>query len=297
MSENTDPSKLTPSGSAPNPKTARKRQSKSPTGSPPDAPIKAAGIGALGVVVGALIAGPLMWWLSHISLGKTAEQAVKEALDSHETKTELQFIAGKKLDDKLGLVPGEIRAFAFGSTPKDSAIQDLRRRGWLECAGQALAKKDFALLYEVLSTAGFPWGKTDVGGIIHARVPDLRGVFLRGWMHGRSTKELGDPDVDKRSAPDADGTGANGNSVGSFQPDQLHDHEHTFQRGAHNNDHNLTTPLSAGADGAGIPVETTSPVVGASSGSETRPRNVYVMYCIYTGITIPDEVADGSFSK
>ena len=127
--------------------------------------------------------------------------------------------------------------------------------GWLECNGQ--------------STAAYP----ALGKIVGAVVPDLRGEFIRGWDHGRGV----------------DG----GRSLNSFQADELKQHTHGVNDPGHRHsmqgysgEDNATTDYFAGGKNA----NRTSPnvmlnaatgiTINASGGSETRPRNIALMYII-----------------
>jgi hypothetical protein len=94
-------------------------------------------------------------------------------------------LAGFLLDQRSGALVGEIRAFAFGGERSEDMIRELRKLGWLECAGQAISRSNYLRLYEVLKTR-HPWGVKS-GGLV--RVPDLRGIFLRGWVHGADVQD------------------------------------------------------------------------------------------------------------
>lgn len=77
--------------------------------------------------------------------------------------------------------------------------------GWLLCDGQSVAKTGvYEKLYQAIGTA---WG--DDGG--NFKVPDLRGVFLRGINNGR-TDTYADP---------------SNRTVGSFQDEDFKSHNHT----------------------------------------------------------------------
>jgi hypothetical protein len=102
-------------------------------------------------------------------------------------------------------------------------------------------------------------------------------------MDGRGDDLLGDPG-NGRKPSDPDATGATGNSVGSYQPDQFESHQHEFSHGVFTNKGNPNENISAVSDNTGtINNASTITIIGGKPGSETRPRNVYVMYCIYTG--------------
>ncbi|MGE4539201.1 MAG: phage tail protein [Desulfovibrio sp.] len=78
---------------------------------------------------------------------------------------------------------------------------------WLECDGSSLLIVDYPALYAVLGTT---WGTAPTG---HFRLPDLRGLALRGWDHGRGL----DPDAALRTG---------GDHVGSTQDDAVKKHNH-----------------------------------------------------------------------
>ena len=192
--------------------------------------------------------------------------------------------------------------------------------GYVRCDGTSYSRTDarFLELFARLSTANGAtvsprWGFVDATNF---RVPDLRGVFLRGVDSGRGQ----DPDANSRTA--AYPNGSTGGVVGSYQDSDNRSHQHnvslsgnTGDAGNHNHgvnanpgerglirrsatsDPNWTTD---GADGGGrgtepdvvnapsaIPFDgnhshsiSRSGVSGATGGSESRPKNVYVNYFI-----------------
>jgi hypothetical protein len=82
-----------------------------------------------------------------------------------------------------GWIVGELRPFAFGrarAAHRASTLAQLHRLGWLECAGQSLAADEFPELHEAISES---WGKGPKGAFL---IPDLRGLFLRGWPSARN---------------------------------------------------------------------------------------------------------------
>jgi microcystin-dependent protein len=202
-------------------------------------------------------------------------------------------------DVEKSLVPvGCVSAFAM-ETPPD---------GWLECNGQAISRTDYERLF---NTIGITFGAGD--GDSTFNVPDLRGRFVRGWAHGSDN----DPHRDVRVASASGGT--SGDQVGSFQDDALQGHIHNFQGhytntgtvnqnhyhrvgGAYSTSHNGHHHPWPGNYGftvgtAGYSYRSTSyishnhlhyytphgtitdPTTGRTS-SETRPKNIYLMYCI-----------------
>jgi microcystin-dependent protein len=130
--------------------------------------------------------------------------------------------------------------------------------GWLECNGAAVLRSTYAALFAVCGTlhgAG--------NGTTTFNIPDCRGMFVRGWNHGRATG--GDPDAATRTG---------GDHVGSTQTDQLLAHVHTVK----GQPQNPTTALNAyellhvgGAD---------TLTSASTGGTETRPANTARMYIV-----------------
>lgn len=176
---------------------------------------------------------------------------------------------------------GEIRSFGFGAEASISTdyefYQVLRRQGWLECDGKSIPILQFRRLFRVI---GHNWGSEDKANTF--KLPDLRGLFIRGWNHASEK----DPDAGSRvgihpvDAP-GDFGGATADSVGSYQPDELGSHHHSIPFRMRRLAHSTTTDrehLQAGNP----PVSTSR-----TGGNETRPKNAYVMYCIWTGRELP----------
>ncbi len=119
--------------------------------------------------------------------------------------------------------------------------------GWLECDGAAISRSTYSVLFSTLTTS---YGAGD--GSTTFNLPDLRGEFVRGWDHGKGTDS--------------------GRSIATAQGDELKSHSHTITM-FRDNFHN-TRPLGGGSNAS---------LTGATNsfgGSETRPRNVAMMYCI-----------------
>lgn len=186
-------------------------------------------------------------------------------------------------DDKFNTVPyskaaengvpvGCIMPFAGSVTSGGELLEPIT--GWLVCNGAALTSDaKFTKLKNVL---GNSWGTN--------RVPDLRGVFLRGVNNERAD-EYKDPDE---------------RSVGNFQLDDNKEHNHsgtTSSTGEHT--HTTSVPDEhAGAVAAynyteeyyrwDLHGDVTSSSAGNHShslnidisGSESRPKNAAVVYII-----------------
>lgn len=117
--------------------------------------------------------------------------------------------------------------------------------GWLKCNGAAVSRSLYARLFSVIGTA---YGTGD--GSTTFNVPDYRGYFLRAWADGGS--------VDS------------GRSLASVQLDEFKSHTHTYFSW------NAAGTAQTGASGGNFGSQQTSP----TGGSETRPINISVLYCI-----------------
>lgn len=200
----------------------------------------------------------------------------------------------KEKKEKTKFIPaGCVVAFAMEIPPD----------GWLECNGQAISRTDYEGLFNMIGTT---FGEGN--GIDTFNVPDLRGIFIRGWAHGSEN----DPDRDNRTASSS--WGASGDQVGSYQEDALQSHNHNFSgkttntaSASGNHSHsfsgatwkrfevmynplqfiwaavpeNISIISSSGWHSHGFTPEgnITEPV-SANVSEETRPKNIYLMYCI-----------------
>jgi len=124
--------------------------------------------------------------------------------------------------------------------------------GFLECNGAAVSRSTYATLFSTISTT---FGAGD--GSSTFNLPDLRGEFIRGWDNSRG--------VDS------------GRSLGSTQADELKAHTHTYVDQQNNANGNYRWWKGGDNDCVSADKETES-----TGGSETRPRNVALMYVIKT---------------
>ena len=192
-------------------------------------------------------------------------------------------LIGLKLDQRSGAFVGEIRAFAFGGDYNDTEIKELRNSGWVECAGQVISGSEYPRLFALLQSKKNPWGETDG----RPRLPDLRGMFLRGWLH--DSEVLPDVAVEASARRSLYPSGSKGNKVGSYEEDRIKSHTHPirpiegpkegfFEREAHvwhtnQPGHAWKMKLIDQGNSGDL----------AGGKKETAPKNVFVMYCIYTG--------------
>jgi microcystin-dependent protein len=137
--------------------------------------------------------------------------------------------------------------------------------GWLECDGSAVSRATYAALYAVISDT---FGNGD--GSTTFNLPDLRGEFVRGYDDG--TRGI-DPDA---------------RSMGDNQGDSIIGHYHNasaqaiFQiSGGTNAARNSLSGAAGGTYASSGPYKTSdSSYIGTDT--ETRPRNVALMYIIKT---------------
>jgi hypothetical protein len=156
---------------------------------------------------------------------------------------------------------GKLAAFPVSTAPA----------GWLVCngtnGGAGYSKTAYPALYSFLKDGGSTciYGETTDDFYL----PDMRGVFLRGWDDGAGN----DPDAATRTSR---GDGTTGDHVGTKQADAFGSHTHTIP--------NLWWEAAMGA-GQGFQTTGTgnvSATIGADNagGNETRPKNINVLWCI-----------------
>jgi len=224
--------------------------------------------------------------LGRDTLDEIEENRIK-AKNSYRKIVEYEAEAEKILSGRLiigTIVPygGEI----IETTPGDPCqVQP----GWFFCNGASLDREEYAGLFGVIGTAfGEPNDST-------FSLPDLRGRFVRGVDYGQKR----DPDAQSRKYSN---TGGNtGDKIGSVQSDNIQTHSHQWgenvsddlyswnrnsnpvmalDRKGHNQ-----IPSGSGKDDDYMDVAAGSfwtkpePSVGIS-GTETRPKNIYVNWII-----------------
>ena len=153
-------------------------------------------------------------------------------------------VTSDKLNAAVIFVPsGGIMAFAMNSEPS----------GWLAANGSAVSRTLYAALFAAIGTT---YGAGD--GSTTFTLPDLRGYFVRG------------------SGTNSDGAASGG--FGGKQADSFANHSHTINSGQQNGissgcgANNTYQKANDYACGLGA--------TGTSGGTETRPKNIAMLYCI-----------------
>jgi len=163
------------------------------------------------------------------------------------TATELNFVDGvtSSIQTQINALPltpaGAVMPFAMSTVPS----------GWLECNGAAVSRSTYSALFSAIGTT---YGAGD--GSSTFKVPDMRGEFPRGWDNSRG--------IDS------------GRGIGSSQADDFKSHSHTRSATNGFGSGGAAFDVTRGSLDGGPFTATTS----ATGGTETRPRNIALMYCI-----------------
>ena len=147
--------------------------------------------------------------------------------------------------DIADMFVGMVSPFAMNSAPS----------GWLACSGQSVSRITYAKLFAKIGTT---FGTGD--GSTTFKLPDMRGEFIRGFDGGRG--------VDT------------GRDFGSNQADEFSSHNHNIKMGGDANavvPTNTNNAVTTSVDGGGI---YGSIQISSVGGTETRPRNIAMLYCI-----------------
>jgi microcystin-dependent protein len=121
--------------------------------------------------------------------------------------------------------------------------------GYIKANGASLSTTTYADLFAAI---GYTFG----GSGATFGVPDLRGEFIRGWADDRA--------VDT------------GRVFGSTQTDAFKSHTHTYV----NNGSGLDNPYNFNGGANRFNQYGNAEITGATGGTETRPRNIALLYCI-----------------
>ncbi len=159
-------------------------------------------------------------------------------------------------DQSTGAMPvAAVQSFATASCPA----------GWLAADGSDVGRAAYSDLFTAIGTM---YGSGD--GSTTFTLPDYRGYFLRGLDNGAAN----DPD----SATRLDrGDGTAGDAVGTKQDDAFESHYHSYTAGE-DKDVSSGGTKARDNDWGGSSHNTGS----TGTSTETRPKNIYVLYCIKT---------------
>ncbi|WP_256815426.1 MULTISPECIES: phage tail protein [Pseudomonas] len=157
-----------------------------------------------------------------------------------------QFQLGSGVNSSSSLPVGSILSFPKAAVPA----------GYLELDGSVKDGATYPDLFAYLGTT-YNKGGEPAG---YFRLPDSRGEFFRGWDHGRGL------DVARQ--------------LGSYQLDAFKSHNHGAPMWAASSFDTTGGPNFVGADTGGSSAGVTSSNIVSTGESETRPRNLAVMWCI-----------------
>jgi len=152
--------------------------------------------------------------------------------------------------------------------------------GWRLCDGSELNKSTYSELYDKLETY---WIKDGGDHKDFFRLPDLRGVFIRG-VNGDRNDQFKDHSIKERVRVKSTNDKSK-NAPGSFQSDALKKHRHLensinneFGNGnAVHSKHTWRNENTNDNNGKRFYTEYTG------NKHETRPKNAYVHFIIYVG--------------
>lgn len=154
-------------------------------------------------------------------------------------------------------------------------LTDTAPTGYLECDGSSLLRADYGSLFDVI---GVTYGNVDG---THFTIPDFRGEFLRGWDNTKGT------DGDAALRTDR-GDGTTGDVVGSKQEDAIVNITGTIYANSlrYGSSDGVFATGSSGANAGSNTIAGKSFTFDASTvvntGSDVRPLNVNIMWCIKT---------------
>lgn len=169
--------------------------------------------------------------------------------------------------------------------------------GWLKANGALLPIANYQNLYNALVTSNgiTPWFQANDNASLNFRIPDLRGVFIRGWNDGLTNVAAGNPDTNPPSGiTDISSHDNIGRAFGSYQADDLKSHSHTVTDPGHTHKYSLPDSTGAGSGDAYASVyhadnppyfrstgsSTTGITIASTGGTETRPTNIALLACI-----------------
>jgi len=164
--------------------------------------------------------------------------------------------------------------------------------GYLECNGASVSRSTYAALFSAIGTT---WGSS--GGSVF-NVPDLRGEFIRGFDNSRGV-DSGRSFASSQGSQYTQHNHSTSASSSSSVSDPGHFHNLLYGSGSFGGSSGAVTPRGSGtpttpgitdrisSKTTGISVSTSTSVTvnnsgGTSNSSETRPRNISMIYIIKT---------------
>lgn len=177
---------------------------------------------------------------------------------TNKTYVDGQIASAQSAAIGLAAPSGAVMAFAMNKAPT----------GWLSADGSAVSRTTYAALFAAIGTT---FGAGD--GYTTFNLPDLSGYFIRG------------------SGTNGDGTASG--TFGAKQGDDVKPHNHSITDPGHYHGMGVYNQPSAGAGTVGTNVvlygsglftgaATTGITINNSTGAETRPKNIALLYCIKT---------------
>jgi len=165
-----------------------------------------------------------------------------------------------------GVPSGSVFCIAVASVPSN----------YLECNGAAVSRTTYSALFAVIGTA---YGAGN--GSSTFNIPDLRGEFIRGFDNGKGT-DSGRAIATAQSSQNKQ----HNHSASSSVSDPGHGHTMPYTNSDHNDglvnesgDGGQAGTHNVNSNTTGISVSTT---VANDGGTESRPRNIAMMYVIKT---------------
>lgn len=178
------------------------------------------------------------------------DMVIDEILTFNASSTTQWYTTGTGIDI------GRVNAFAQSTLPKN----------YLKCNGAAVSRTTYNLLFNAISTT---YGVGD--GSTTFNVPDLRGEFVRGWDDSRGI-DSGRAIASAQGFASQEATGAL-----NFTIDRRTTSTASGVFSLNTGGSNL---LAAGAGAAGTQNAAFALSGSATTATETRPRNIAMMYCI-----------------
>ena len=182
---------------------------------------------------------------SQITTSKIADANVTTAkiADANVTTAKIADAAITSAKLASGAIPAAIPAGAVMPFAMNSAPS-----GWLAANGAEVSRTTYAGLFTAIGTTyGIGNGSTTFN------LPDLRGYFVRG------------------SGTNSDGTAAG--TFGQKQSDEFKSHSHGYN-------YRVDTVYGAVWPNSGFGGGSTSRTTTQTGGTETRPKNIALLYCI-----------------